>query len=53
MFQIDENYLEGVSSSNLQLLSQTHICVEVIKTKELKLRTNLQTLRSFHSQALE
>ena len=27
--QIDEDYLRGVSSSNLQLLSRTHICVEV------------------------
>ena len=38
MFQID---LEGVSSSNLQILSQSHICVEVIKSKELEIRTKL------------
>ena len=46
VFQIDENYLEGVSSSNLQILSQSHICVEVIKSKELEIRTSRITLES-------
>ena len=46
VFQIDENYLEGVSSSNLQILSQSHICVEVIKSKELEIRTSGITLES-------
>lgn len=30
ILQIDEEYLEGVSSSNLKLLNNSHVCVEVI-----------------------